>query len=140
VGDRQKGRLRGTNVIDVAIVTDCAKLGSCGGCVSSCDVDCDGDTDYYDGGVVACAFQGESNCCSKPDGACTGAGSGLPPCMLTTSNYCGMFSGTYHGDNTICVGNEVLEIPAASSWGLVSLALGTLIAATILLRRGARAT
>ena len=127
----------GINVTDVAVTADCARLGSCAQCVNSCDVDCDGDVDYYDAGVVSCAFQGQSDCCSEPDGACTGAGSSTPPCVLTTDNYCDLFGGTYHGDDSICVGNSAVEVPAVSTWGLIALALGTLIAATMIVRRDA---
>jgi hypothetical protein len=130
----------GVNIIDVVTTADCARIGSCGGCVNSCDVDCDGDVDYYDAGVVSCAFQGQSNCCTEPDGACTGATNSTPPCVLTTDNYCDVFSGTYHGDNTICVGNNAVDVPAASTWGLAAMSLGTMIAGTILLRRGVRKT
>ena len=139
--DTDVNNIFGTNPVDVAIVTDCTRLGSCGGCVSSCDVDCDGDVDYYDVGVVACAFQGAPSPCTAPAGACTGAGINLPPCILTTEHYCaGFTSGTYHGDGTICVGNNAVDVPAASTWGLVAMSLGTMIAATIVLRKGVRAT
>ena len=122
------------NIIDVVIVRDCIN-GLCGQCVNSCDVDCDGDVDYYDAGVVSCAFQGQSNCCSEVDGACAGAGSQTPPCVLTTDNYCSVFSGTWHGDLSFCEGDNAVDVPAASTWGLAALTLSTLIAATLVLRR-----
>ncbi|MDO8632007.1 MAG: hypothetical protein Q7R41_16100, partial [Phycisphaerales bacterium] len=110
--------------------------GLCGQCVNSCDVDCDGDVDYYDAGVVACAFDGFSNCCTKADGACTGANNGVggPLCVVTTDNYCTLFTGTWHGDLTICQGDNAIDIPAASTWSLVALAISVLIASTIILR------
>lgn len=132
--DTDVNNVGGTNAIDIAIVSDCARIGSCGGCVSSCDVDCDGDVDYYDAGVVACTFQGFSNCCSDADGACTGASSGTPPCVQTTDNWCGLFSGTYHGNDTVCVGDEAVQIPAASTWGLVTMSFALMIGATVMLR------
>ena len=122
------------NVIDVAIVKDCINGINCGMCVNSCDVDCDGDIDYYDAGVVTCAFGGKPNCCAEPDGACTGA-LNTPPCVLTTDNYCSLFTGTWHGADSICVGNEAVDIPATSTWGLVAMTLGVLIASTVVIRR-----
>ncbi len=124
-----------TNVIDVAIIHDCARIGSCAGCVNDCDVDCDGDVDYYDAGVAACAFQGQSNCCSEPDGACTGASNNTPPCVVTTDNFCNLFTGTWHGDLSVCAGNEAVNIPAASTWGLIVLAMTLMTASTLLIRR-----
>ncbi len=124
------------NAIDIDIVKNCVTGVNCGLCVNSCDVDCDGDIDYYDAGVVACAHQGQSNCCSEPDGACTGANA-TPACVLTTDNYCSVASGTWHGANTICSGNEVIEIPAASTWGLIAMTISLLAVATIVLQRRA---
>ncbi len=124
----------GINVIDVAVVRDCIN-GICGQCVNDCDVDCDGDVDYYDAGVVSCAFQGQMNCCSEPDGACTGASNGTPACVNTTDNYCDLFSGTWHGDESLCA-NGVL-VPTVSTWGLLALGISILIAATLVLQRRA---
>jgi len=133
--DSDVNNVGGVDAVDVAIIADCARDGTCGGCVDSCDVDCDGDVDYYDAGVAACAFQGFSDCCNDADGACTGATvSGTPPCILTTDNLCGLFGGTYQGDNTICVGDQAVDIPAASTWGLAVMSLGLVIGATLLLR------
>jgi hypothetical protein len=124
------------NASDIAIVKDCISGVNCGSCVNSCDVDCDGDIDYYDVGVVACYHQGQSNCCSEPDGACTGAGD-TPPCVLTTDNYCSVAGGTWHGNNSICVGAEAVEIPTVSTWGLLALGISILTAATLVIRRRA---
>lgn len=124
-----------TNVIDVVIVQDCAKLGNCAGCVNSCDIDCDGDVDYYDAGVAACAFQGETNCCSEPAGTCANTTQGPPgpECVVTTDNYCSVFDGTWYADPSSCVNNML--VPAVSTWGLLALTLGTLIAATLVIQR-----
>jgi|CXWL01.1.fsa_nt_gi hypothetical protein len=124
----------GINIIDVAVVRDCIN-GICGQCVNSCDVDCDGDVDYYDAGVVSCAFNGNPNCCAEVDGACTGANNATPPCVVTTDDYCSVFSGTWHSDLSICQGDTAIDIPAASTWGMAALTLSTLIAATIVLQR-----
>ena len=122
----------GVNAIDVDVVRDCIN-GICGQCVNDCDVDCDGDVDYYDAGVVSCAFQGQSNCCSEPEGACTGANNNTPACVNTTDNYCNVFSGTWHGDESLCV-NGVL-VPTVSTWGLLALGISILIAATLVIQR-----
>ncbi len=128
------------NVIDVAIILDCVSLGLCGACtVSSCDVDCDGAVDYVDAGVAACQFQEQTDCCNKPDGACTGAVSNaIPPCAVTLEALCGLFSGTFHGDRTVCEGANVIDIPAVSTWGALALSLSVLSAGTLVLRRRLR--
>ncbi len=125
----------GTNVIDIAIVQDCARYGNCAGCVNSCDIDCDGDVDYYDTGVAACAFEGQTNCCSEPAGTCANTTQGPPgpECVVTTDNYCSVFAGTWYADPNRCVNNVL--VPTVSTWGLLALALGTLIAATLVIQR-----
>jgi len=120
--------------LDVAIVKDCITGANCGLCVNSCDLDCDGDIDYYDVGVVACYHQGQTNCCTEPDGACTGANA-TPACVLTTDNYCSVASGNWHGDATTCYGEG--DVPTLSTWGLFALTLSILIAATLLIQRRA---
>jgi len=124
----------GVNAVDIAVVRDCIN-GICGQCVNDCDIDCDGDVDYYDAGVVSCAFQGQINCCSEPEGACTGANNNTPACVNTTDNYCNVFSGTWHGDESLCV-NGVL-VPTVSTWGLLALGISILIAATLVIQRRA---
>ncbi len=126
----------GVNAVDIAVVRDCIN-GICGQCVNSCDVDCDGDVDYYDAGVVSCAFEGNSNCCAESDGACTNTTSGPPgpPCVVTTDNYCSVFAGTWHGDLSTCRGDEAIQVPTVSTWGLLTLALSVLTAGTIVVQR-----
>ncbi|MFH1109641.1 MAG: hypothetical protein V1790_10670 [Planctomycetota bacterium] len=123
--------------IDVVIVAECARTGTCTGCVNDCDIDCDGDVDYYDAGVAACAFDAQSNCCAEADGACTGANNSTPACVITTDNFCSLFSGAWHGNNSICVGAEAVEIPTVSTWGLLALGVSILIAATLVIQRRA---
>jgi hypothetical protein len=122
----------GINAIDVAIANDCA-AGDCSQCVNDCDVNCDGANDFIDTGVIACEAQGGADCCNRPTGACTGA-TGMTPCAVTLVEGCNLLSGTYHGDATICDGDNVIAIPAASEWGLVALALAILVSATVLIR------
>lgn len=128
----------GLNVIDVAIIADCADQVTCAPCVNSCDVDCDGDVDFVDVGAAWCAFQANPNCCALPDGACTHENTNLPACVLTDQDACvdspGLFEGTYHGDNTICLDGEVVQIPAVSEWGLIAFALLTLTGGTLIMR------
>jgi hypothetical protein len=119
-------------ITDIASVRDCIN-GLCGQCMSSCDVNCDGNVDFYDAGVVACAFNGNPNCCAEADGACTGANNATPPCVVTTDDYCSVFSGTWHGDLTACEGDNAIDIPAVSTWGMSALVLSMLITATLLL-------
>ncbi len=125
----------GVNAVDLAVVRDCIN-GTCGQCNnSSCDVDCDSDVDYYDAGVVACAFEGQSNCCSEPAGVCVDTQNGPPgpQCVITTDNYCNVFDGTWNPPGALCINNAL--VPTVSTWGLLALALGTLIAATLILQR-----
>lgn len=124
--------INGTNVIDIAVANDCA-LGNCAGCVNDCDVNCDGTVDFIDPGVVTCEFQGFADCCNHPTGACTGA-KNMTPCAVTLVSACDLMQGTYHGDGTFCDGDNVVNVPAASQWGLASLGLAILVAATVLIR------
>jgi len=128
----------GVNVLDVAAIADCANQVSCAQCINSCDVDCDGDVDFADYGAAWCAFQMNPNCCNLPDGACTHSQTHSPSCVVTDQDACtdqdGIFEGTYHGDNTICQGDQVVDIPAASDWGLVALTLLVLIGGTLVMR------
>lgn len=125
------------NIIDVLIVKDCAE-GICGSCTNDCDIDCDGDVDYIDMGAASCSFQGFSNCCDLPSGACIGADL-LPTCVVTTEVMCtaNTWNGTYAGDGTICVGDNAVDTPAASTWGLVAMAL-LLLTFGCLVMRGRR--
>ena len=126
------------NIVDVAIVADCANGVSCSGCVNSCDVNCDGDVDFVDVGAAWCSFQLNPNCCNLPDGACTHSQSHSPSCVVTDQDACtdqsGLFEGTWHGELTACDGNEVIDIPAVSEWGLASFALLTLIGGSLIVR------
>ena len=128
----------GVNVIDVAIIADCANQVSCAQCINSCDVNCDGKVDFVDYGAAWCAHQANPNCCNLPDGACTHSQTHSPSCVVTDQDGCtdasGFFEGTYHGDNTICQGDAVLDIPAASDWGLAALTLLVLIGGTLVMR------
>ncbi len=122
------------SITDVLTTKDCAE-GDCSSCVNDCDVDCDGDVDYVDMGVVSCSSQGFANCCDLPSGACIGADT-LPTCVVTTEVMCtqNIFNGSYAGDGTICVGDNAVTVPAASGWGLVGLALLLLTVGCLTLR------
>ena len=124
--------------VDLTITVDCIG-GDCAACTNDCDVDCDGDVDHVDFGVVQCEFEGRSNCCDQPAGACDGLNNvSLPLCMVTLEGACQFFEGTWHGPNTICRGDEALAVPAVSTWGFIVLALAIVSAGTILAhRRGA---
>jgi hypothetical protein len=128
----------GLNVIDVAIIVDCANQVGCAQCVNSCDVNCDGNVDFVDVGAAWCAFQLNPNCCSLTDGACTHSQTHSPSCLVTDQDACtdapGFFEGTYHGDNTACEGNQVIDRPAASEWGLLALGLLMLIGGCLIMR------
>lgn len=128
----------GLNVVDVAIIADCANQLGCAACINSCDVDCDGDVDFVDAGAAWCAFTASPNCCELPDGACTHNEPGFPSCVVTDQDMCidtpGLFEGTYHGDNTICLDGEVVQIPAVSEWGLAALSLLMLTGGTLIMR------
>lgn len=128
------------NAIDVDIVRSCVE-GNCANCTNAngCDVNCDGTVDYIDFGVALCQSQGNLNCCDEPDGACTDVTgfTGLPACITTLEIICtGTAAGTFHGPNTACAGDQVIDIPATSQWGLLGLALLVLIGGTILLGHG----
>jgi hypothetical protein len=43
--------------------------------------------------------------------------------------------GTFHGSNTVCSNGEPVVIPAASSWGLMALAVSVLIGGALILRQ-----
>lgn len=126
------------NVIDVAIAIDCANGTTCGGCVNSCDVNCDGEVDFVDVGVVWCDFVGEADCCNRPDGACSIDKPDLPSCIETYERACtdepGAFEGTYHGDNSVCLVGGPTVIPTVSEWGLAAMTLLVLSAGTVVLR------
>ncbi|MBI3834262.1 MAG: hypothetical protein HY287_08035 [Planctomycetes bacterium] len=126
----------GTNIRDFAIVLDCARDASCDNCTNSCDVNCDGNVDYYDVAVIWCAMRPEPDCCNQPDGACTDANS-APPCVMTSQHFCEheSMNGTFHGDLSQCSGDQAIDIPAVSTWGLGVLAIGTLTVGTILIQR-----
>lgn len=129
------------NVIDAADIADCARIDDCSGCVNSCDVNCDGDVDWSDFGAMWCEFEMQpGDCCNKPEGACTpGAPVFGGECIVTQQSACvnGTNGGTWHGDNTVCVNNEPVVVPAASSWGLLALTIAVLIGGTLLLGAGA---
>ncbi len=93
------------NVIDEAVVLNCIN-GNCGGCVNSCDVNCDGAIDWEDIGIVRCQLQGFTNCCGAPTGACLGmnVGTDYESCQVTTTMSCSWFAGTYQGNDTTCTG------------------------------------
>ncbi|MFQ5589878.1 MAG: dockerin type I domain-containing protein [Phycisphaerae bacterium] len=53
---------------DLVIVTDCAQVGNCAMCANSCDVNCDGQVNMGDVGVVQCLLAG------NPPNVCCPAG------------------------------------------------------------------
>lgn len=133
---------RPVDFTDIGTITECAN-GDCTNCISDCDVNCDGTTDFIDVGAAVCHFIAGTGsgggCCNEPDGACTNASqSGFPTCFFTLEAACDFFGGTYHGDNTICVGDDPLDVPAVSTWGLVVLMLSLATAATIVIGRQRR--
>ncbi len=131
--DTDVDNVGGTNAMDIDKVVNCIN-GSCAACLSSCDVDCDGDVDYVDAGVTTCAHQGFLNCCvNVQPGACFN-GNMLPTCVNTTSHFCGFAGGTYVGNGTSCA-----EVPAVSTWGLIVMALLTVGAGSVVVvRKNAR--
>lgn len=130
------------NFADIAAIVDCTN-GDCTNCVSDCDVNCDGTTDFIDVAAAVCHFNAGTgsggDCCNELDGACTNATQGgVPTCIFTSKAACDLFGGTYHGDDTICVGDDPLAVPAVSVWGLVALMLSLATAATIVIGRQRR--
>lgn len=125
------------NVIDAAEIADCAGIDDCAGCVNSCDVNCDGDVDWSDFGAHWCEFEMQpGDCCNKPEGACTpGNNSIFGTCIVTQETACtgGTNGGTWHGPNTVCSNGQPIEVPAASSWGLLALTIAVLIGGTLLI-------
>jgi hypothetical protein len=122
-------------LVDTAAVFDCARGFSCAGCINSCDIDCSGTVDMTD---VSMAYCGSSACCNQPVGACTGmSNEDFGECAVFHESTCSGTSGTYHGDGTICVNGQPVEVPAASTWALLILTLSTTIAATVILTKSA---
>lgn len=136
------------NVADAAAIADCARIDDCSECVNSCDVNCDGDVDYSDFGAMWCRFELPPNdptdCCNQPEGACTPGNPVFGTCIVTQEGACVNGTsgagpdGVWHGANTVCVNGEPVEVPAASTWGLLALTLAVLIGGTLLIGAASR--
>jgi hypothetical protein len=90
------------NIIDVVCIRDCADHGLCSCCTNGCDVNCDGTVDYVDFAAAWCEFEGRSDCCNEPIGACRIPQAGWPDCIETSQSPCEFFEGTYYGDGSTC--------------------------------------
>ncbi|NOS99438.1 MAG: hypothetical protein HOP29_02300 [Phycisphaerales bacterium] len=131
-------------ILDVVVILDCVRGVNCAPCVNSCDVNCDGEIDYVDAGVVWCGFQGDINCCSKPTGVCV-IENDVPPdmfpdCFITLQAMCEFFAtqddGEYLGDgsqNRFC-----REVPTSTQWGGLVLVLAVLAAGVLAVGKRAR--
>ncbi len=123
------------DAVDLDITLDCID-GDCAACTNDCDVNCDGEVDHVDFGVVECQFEGRSDCCDLPAGACDGVDNlALPTCMDTLEVACDRFEGTWHGRLSICQVDGVLAVPAANTWGLIALMLAMLSAGSVIVQR-----
>jgi hypothetical protein len=92
------------NANDEIVVGTCIRQGNCSGCVNTCDVNCDGLIDWVDFGLVRCQWNGATDCCERPTGACydfSYAGS-AEFCVTTLPTACTAYGGSYAGDNTSC--------------------------------------
>jgi hypothetical protein len=93
--------------------------------------------DYVDFGAAFCDIDFMApDCCARPVGACSPGNPVFGACIETNQVGCetGTNGGTWHGDNTICYNDAPLVIPAASTWGLLALAISVLIGGTLLIR------
>lgn len=104
------GDLNGDSLVDledVIMVLECQRGQTTN---PGCDIDCDGDADLRDIGIIFDQFSGLLGTCGLPSGACCLQSGGVVPCFESTGfgtppgGNCNFLfqAGTYQGDGTTC--------------------------------------